>query len=453
VSVVIVVPYRADRGHRDKLWGFCKARWRERHPDWRIYEGASPEGPFNRAAAVNDAVARATVDRPDWTAALIIDADVVCDPQACESAIATATQTGRMVVAHDRRVMVNRDGTDRILRDYTGPWDQPRFVERVWHDSVSCAVAVTRQLWDEVGGMDPAFVGWGYEDSAFEECAVAAAGPYLRVSAQTFHLWHKTSPEAADRAPTKAANWERLQLYRAASGDREALRALRLAVDLSPTRIPRILHRTLPAGDIAPEVDQWWLGWQQLLPGWKFQTWREPCEPDFPELADVLPHCIAGAQRAGLIRLAILVRDGGVYMDSDVSPVASLEPLLHVPAFAGWEDDNCLPDAVLGAEPGHPAFVAALASAIELVRNPTRGRTPDQQVWDSGPGVSTATLPGRPDVLCLPPGAFYPVHYLDKARLDEVAAQPPKGCFGIHQWHHSWGSASAKKALARRQRS
>ena len=216
--------------------------------------------------------------------------------------------------------------------------------------------------------------------------------------------------------------------------------------------IPRVMHRTLPAGDVAPEVDRWWQGWQDLLPGWTFRTWREPCGLDFPELAELLPLCIAGAQRAGLIRLALLVREGGVYMDSDVSPVASLEPLLHVPAFAGWEDDHCLPDAVLGAERGHPAFVEAFIRAAELVTTPNPGRTPDEQVWDSGPGVTTAVLPGRPDVLCLPSGAFYPVHYLNKARLPKVAANPPKGCFGIHQWHHSWGSPAAKKALQRKQR-
>lgn len=450
MTTVVVLPYRPDGGHRDKLWAFCKARWAERHPDWRVYEGASPDGPFNRAAAVNDAVARATADQPDWTAVLIIDGDVVCDPRACETAIAAAHQTGRMVVAHDQRVMVNRDGTDRILRGYAGPWDQAKFVERVWHDSVSCAVAVTRQLWDEVGGMDPAFVGWGYEDSAFEECAVAVAGPYLRVSAQTFHLWHKVSPEAADRSPTKAANWERLQRYRAASGDWPALKALRAPTDLPETRIPRILHRTVPA-TTTDGVEAWWVEWQRLLPGWEFRTWREPCGPDFPELAAPLAKCLTGAQRAGLIRLAVLVREGGVYMDSDVSPVATLEPLLALRAFAAWEDDNCVPDAVLGAEPGHPAFVEMLKMGVDRVLRPARGRTRDQQVWDSGPGVSTAVLPGRPDVLCLPATSFYPVHYTEQARMDGVVADPPKGCFGIHRWHHSWGSPAAKQALARKQ--
>jgi hypothetical protein len=59
--------------------------------------------------------------------------------------------------------------------------------------------------------------------------------------------------------------------------------------------------------------------------------------------------------------------------------------------------------------------------------------------WLSGPGVTTAALPGRGDVLLLPPGSFYPYHYSEKeARRGEDHASEQPWAFGAHHWHHSW---------------
>src|SRR5690606_19679565 len=100
--------------------------------------------------------------------------------------------------------------------------------------------------------------------------------------------------------------------------------------------------------------------------------------------------CQNGAQKAGLIRLEALVRDGGVYVDSDCEPFQTLEPFLRCEAFAGWEDDKVVPDAVLGARKGHPAFKLMLQKARASIEG-------GGDAWLSGPGVSTEVLPGRPD--------------------------------------------------------
>lgn len=444
LRVAIAVPRRDDGGWRDKLWAFCRERWEREFPDWPIHEGASPDGPFNRAAACNAAVAAAG---DDWDVVLIIDSDTVSDPRSVRSAIEVAASTGRMVVAHDERIMLTKEGARHAMSGSAGSWRGRSYVEKVWHDSVSCAVAVSRALWGAVGGFDELFVGWGREDTAFRIACEVHGGPMLRVAGECFHLWHPVAEEVAAKHPLRVANEARHQRYVEARWNGEAVRALQLeALNLPPTRIPRILHRTLPEA-VDPEVEARWAHLQRLHPGWTFRTYREPLDPaDWPLTGDLFNRCDSGAQKAGLVRLECLVRDGGVYVDADVVGVRSLEPLLHVPAFAGWEDDKVLPDAVLGAEAGHPAFVEMLDHARAKMM-PT-----NQGAWESGPGVTTAVLPGRADVLCLGPEAFYPCHYLELARMADVLAAPPPSTFLVHLYEHSWGTPEEKARLRAKQR-
>jgi hypothetical protein len=444
MNVVILVPRRADGGHRDRLWAHCRQIWEDRH-DWPIYEGHHDDGPFNRAKAVN----RAAELAGEWDVALIIDSDVICAPDSVASAVELAYRTDQMVVAHDERVMLTKQGTEKVLNGYQGSWRERGMHERIWLDSVSCAVAVSRRLWDLAGPMDELFIGWGREDTAFRISCEVETGPIVKVCGETFHLWHPTAPEVAKSNPLRKANEKRHQAYVAARGDRARVRALRGAdsegVDLTETTIPRILHRTVPA-ETSEQVEAWWERFEELHPGWDCKTYREPIDPaEWPLTGDLFDRCANGAQKAGLIRLEALHRDGGIYVDSDVEPFRSLEPLLHCQAFAAWEDETTAPDAVLGCRPGHPAFELMISKARASIEG-------GGDAWLSGPGVTTEVLPNRSDVLVLPPGAFYPYSYLQKHKRAEVTPESQPWVFAVHHWHHSWGSEAQKRSIEKRQR-
>lgn len=192
--------------------------------------------------------------------------------------------------------------------------------------------------------------------------------------------------------------------------------------------IPPNLHRTVPERTTG-EVEEWWQRAVALHPQWRCHTWRDPIERAlFPITSPHWYRCATGAQRAGLIRLEALWFFGGVYIDSDVEVFRPFDPLVQCEGFAAWEDASCVPDAVLGFRRGHPALWRMLALAIERI---------DQGAWASGPGVTTEVLPGRSDVLLLPPGAFFPYHYKEKHRRHEDFAASP-WTFCAHHWHGSW---------------
>jgi mannosyltransferase OCH1-like enzyme len=202
--------------------------------------------------------------------------------------------------------------------------------------------------------------------------------------------------------------------------------------------IPTVLIRTVPA-ETSPEVEGYWSGAQALHAGWSFVTYRDPLDPAlFPLTSPFWGRCGSGAQLAGLVRLEALWRLGGIYLDSDVQVFRSLDPLRSLGCFAAWEDDDTLPDAVLGATPHHPAIRACIDLALERIQSTSTDWRTGNGAWSTGPGVTTTVLPFFDGVTCLGRESFYGVHYTEKHRLSDFDPDAHPEAYGLHQWHGSW---------------
>lgn len=53
-------------------------------------------------------------------------------------------------------------------------------------------------------------------------------------------------------------------------------------------------------------------------------------------------------------RLKVLYEYGGIYMDTDVELLGTLDEFLEHRAFSGFENDSYIPTAIMGAEANHP---------------------------------------------------------------------------------------------------
>lgn len=121
--------------------------------------------------------------------------------------------------------------------------------------------------------------------------------------------------------------------------------------------VPSIIHycwfgkKPIPA-----KLQQCIASWRQVMPDWSLQCWNE-------ETFDVntIPwtkEAYAAKKFAFVsdyVRLVALYEFGGVYLDTDVKLLKSLEPLLkkHA-AFTGFENGTRLTSAVIAAPPRHP---------------------------------------------------------------------------------------------------
>lgn len=191
--VVILVPRRADHGRRDQLWDFTRAWLTRHHPDWEIVEGESPDGPFNRGAALN-AAARAA---GNWDVAVVHDGDNITAPAVLEEAVRQALDTGVTRIAHDTYMYLDEDSSNEILANPTGPWwPRPQIYNvreaygpYVIHKHVSGVVVVPRKVWTATNG----FVelrGWGSDDSLHIILCNSLGGGVEWVKGTALHLWH-----------------------------------------------------------------------------------------------------------------------------------------------------------------------------------------------------------------------------------------------------------------------
>lgn len=219
MRVIVVVPYRPDGGHRDRLWDFMSAYWQQ-FKDFELVVGRHDDGPFNRSAAINQAVR----SRHLWDVAVIADSDTWVDAEALRAAVSTAHETGRLCSALTAVIELDERCTEAILE--AGLSERTLGVDAVRTGDLatqSSVLAVPRKLWENIGGFDENFVGWGGEDNAFWRAATILGGEPRRIDGFAFHLWHPPAATAEYKAsdPGYRANLARWNRYRVARNERQ----------------------------------------------------------------------------------------------------------------------------------------------------------------------------------------------------------------------------------------
>lgn len=232
-SVAIVVPRRA-HPHRDQVWEVLRPKWATL--PWPMFEVDHP-GPelFNRAWCIN----RGAEQAGDFDVLLVIDSDVHVPHAQVYKAVELAAQTDQMTVAFDERYALAERATAKILAGLVpvNHWNRMPLEERCRlpghsrclmsnHNSNSHCVAYPRGLWDEMGGFDERFEGWGFEDMAVLSAALTLRGEPNRVPGRCYHLFHPRAQEREWAHPHYGINEYGGQRYFKAVGDPDAIRAL-----------------------------------------------------------------------------------------------------------------------------------------------------------------------------------------------------------------------------------
>jgi mannosyltransferase OCH1-like enzyme len=195
--------------------------------------------------------------------------------------------------------------------------------------------------------------------------------------------------------------------------------------------------------------------WSALHPDWKLYDWTDASLPnlrnerlgaDKPRLRNdnlwrVAPRLApgrVGQLRADIVRLELLWRFGGVWLDADMEPRKPIGELLDdVELFAAWETDGVwINNAILGATAAHP-FIDELIRRMprSVVAHP--GAQPNVT---TGPQYVTRQVRSlKPDIAIFPSAWFYPYRWdeLDRAGEDFPDA------YAIHRWNNRRTHAGA----------
>ncbi len=186
--------------------------------------------------------------------------------------------------------------------------------------------------------------------------------------------------------------------------------------------IPRVFHQIWVGPDPLPaEYAAYQQTWLEHHPGWTLRFWTEdnlPLPLRRPEAAERLR---VPAERANILRLELLWRFGGVYLDTDFECLRSIEPLIEgAELFISLAKPGRVNNALMGSVAGHPLLDEAL-DRIE----PREYYGHDKAA--TGTRFLDTVLLGRPEVTLLEARFFYPLTEEDKA-----------DAYAVHGMARSW---------------
>jgi tetratricopeptide (TPR) repeat protein len=212
---------------------------------------------------------------------------------------------------------------------------------------------------------------------------------------------------------------------------------------LIPSRIVQFWDAEEPPGDLL-DISR---SWAEQNPDHEYLLFNDRTAQAYlaahfpPAIAMAYRRCDSATVKADLFRLAVLLRQGGVWADMDDRCLEPL-PALLPPAVAAcfWQEGSGhLCNNFFAAVPGHPVLRRALVTAVNAINRGDRDK-----VWMlTGPGLLSRAFTAELGAA----GAAWPAWLRRNAVLDEFAIHP---CIAIHcrTSHKKQGKHWMKTAFA-----
>lgn len=129
--------------------------------------------------------------------------------------------------------------------------------------------------------------------------------------------------------------------------------------------IPKIFHQIWLGPDSFPqEFEMYQKTWIKFHPNWELMFWNEENLPTGLKRKEIYERLRSPVERSDLLRLEVVNRFGGIYMDTDFECLRSVEPLIKgVDLFVAYLDEKRTNNAIIGAVPEHPLLSLAIDEA------------------------------------------------------------------------------------------
>lgn len=214
----VVIPWRGGDPQREANLEWTVARFERL--GWPVVLGESPEGPFNRAAAILDGAARTDAD-------VVVVSDGDCWTDALPVMVSCVENGAPWALPNLRLWRLDERSSLAVLEGATP--DESMGLAQKPYAVFECGIAVVlrRDVLFDVPP-DPRFVGWGGEERAWSAALRTLAGPPARVEWggwPIWHLWHEPQPRKS-RSVGNQSNESLVSRYKRARKNPDAMRAL-----------------------------------------------------------------------------------------------------------------------------------------------------------------------------------------------------------------------------------
>ena len=201
--------------------------------------------------------------------------------------------------------------------------------------------------------------------------------------------------------------------------------------------IPRTIHQIWLGPDPLPEEHRPWIeSWKRHHPDWEHRMWTEDNLPADPVRREVLDRLRIPVERADILRLEVLYRHGGVYVDTDVECLRPLDDVLAGESFVGVElKPGRVTNTFIAASAGHVLLERGLREVRPLEVYWTMSSPSDPLKQVAGPPFLQRLVSGRSDVRLLDPHTFFP-----------STPEEREQAIAVHHMARTWHNATTLRA-------
>lgn len=198
-------------------------------------------------------------------------------------------------------------------------------------------------------------------------------------------------------------------------------------------KIPKKIHYCwFGKGEIPPLNKACMETWGVYLEEYAFKRWDET---NCPKNLFIEYHLEQGnwAFVSDYVRLYALYTEGGIYLDTDFEVVKEFDNLLDNSAFAAWESDEHINNAIAGSVKGNSFFNDCMKYMLNRHRQ--------KESYHTSPVVTTNVYNTKNyNVKIYDKELFYPYNPYDSSRKIKVLMQSmlTKETYAIHHWAKSW---------------
>ena len=205
---------------------------------------------------------------------------------------------------------------------------------------------------------------------------------------------------------------------------------------------PTIHYCWYGRGKLSPEIEMCIASWQKHCPNFEIKEWNEENSPMYiPWIRDAYKHR-KYAFVADYMRFYALFHEGGVYMDTDMLLIRSIDAFLHERLFIGREDAYNASMGIIGSERGNLFCKMCLDyydnAKFDVVSPPIITRFITPQLFQFGFTKEDTTQRLTNELTVYRSSYFYPIHYSQEFALEEVMQYSKPDTYGIHLWNKSW---------------
>jgi mannosyltransferase OCH1-like enzyme len=175
--------------------------------------------------------------------------------------------------------------------------------------------------------------------------------------------------------------------------------------------------------------------WRRKLPDYEIKEWNESnFSIHSSRYVEKMYELKKWAFVSDYVRLEVLEKFGGIYLDTDMFILQPFDQLLKYKLFIGKEDEKFVSAGIIGCIAHHP-FILKTKNIYD--NNQQNNRTI--------PAILTDIYNSQewPDIKMFNPEIFYPFTALTIKNFDGCNA--PTSSISVHMWNYSWGSPISRK--------